>query len=420
MHLAQFLSSSRIKKLLTLTSLLLYVNCTHAEYPTDIRQVTVLGYQVDRQNWNRGSNWFDEAWTKHHANIWRNQPEAYRFHKAVVMFPFEWKQIYNDDSIVPTASQARDHGWKNYRWNNGGADDPIGIAKKHPRVKAGDAVVLPKIGFSATATPRPLPQFIKSRSDWWWIGGSTSTGPGAQEFLRLDKPEVRQHVENVLYAITQKWGSDPAVLMFAFGEYFNGPPANHPQGFNATKHKEAVKVILNNVIAKMPRDSNGKRQMLGLVSPNFGGNFERNDIITMGLVPVESNVELHFPVEGFQLNANQLYYASKGAHLLSKSDSRFYDLGKKFDWSKAPNNPFGLGPQNKNVPLEAQHYMWYRTHMIPTQSIIFGVGPGVGQSDIEIAIRKFGRGGSMTNQWGVSPILFEGVSPPKPPRMSSN
>ncbi len=407
-------------RILLVAALLLSANCSSADYPDDIRQVTVLGYQVDRQNWNRGSDWFEKAWKKHHATIWRDQREAYRYHKPVVMFPFEWKQIYNDDSITPTSEQARDHNWKNYRWNNGGADDPIATAKQHPRVKAGDAVIIPKIGFTATATPFPIPRFIKANKDWWWGAGSTSTGPASQEFIRLDIPEVRQHVENVLYAITQKWGSDPAIAMFVFGEYFNGPAEEHPPGFNSTKHKEAVKTILRNVIAKMPRDNNNRRQMLGLASPNFGGSFIRKDIITMGLVPVESNVEPRFPPESFKLTEDQVYYAENGAHLFSKGDSRFYDLGKKFDWSRAPDNPFGYGPHSKNVPLTAEQYMWYRTHIIPTQSIVFGIGPGVGQEDIESAIRKFGRGGTQANNWGGSPRKLEIVSPPEPPSMTFN
>ncbi|MGB0849305.1 MAG: hypothetical protein ACPGSM_21395 [Thiolinea sp.] len=399
-----------------LTALLIFAQIVSAAYPTNIRQQTMLGYNIDTQAWSRADvgakTWFEDAWDTHHADRWANQPDAYSQHFAGVMFPFEWKQIYVDDSITPTTSQARDHTWSNYIWNNGGTDDPIGIAKLHARVIAGDAVVIPKIGFSATATPTPVPQFIRDVSSWWWIGGGTSTSPTVQHFIRYDNADVQDHVENVLYAMHQKWGNDPAVAGFIFGEYFNGPSEDHPSGFSAKNHKEGVKTILTNVLAAMPLDSDGKRQMLGLASPTFGGTFVRDDIIDMGLLPVSSNVELVFPPENYALMEDLKYYSDQGAHVLSKGDSRFYDLAKKFDWTDAPSNPNGYGSSDTAVVVDVEDYSWYHCDVVPTHSIFYNTGSGLTQSEINTAISKFGRGGSLASTWCVAPATYSASSAP--------
>lgn len=386
-------------------------------YPTNIREMVVLGQSIDGQHWSRADEgaktWFEDAWDTHIADRWTNQPDAWNEHFVGVFFPFEWKQLYVDHSIVPTPAQARDHTWSNYIFNNGGIDDPIAKAKLHPRVIAGDAVLIPKIGFSATATPSPVPDFIKATSSWWWLGGSTSTGPGTQEFIRYDNADVREHVENVLYALHQKYGSDPAVMMFIFGEYFNGPQADHPSGFSGTAHKEGVKTILVNAIADMPLDGDGKRQMIGLSSPTFGGSFVRDDIIDMGIVPVASNVELIFPPEDYDLLANDLYYVAQGIPILSKNDSRFFDLGNQsFDWSQAPSNPFNLGSGDTSVTPTIEQVFWYRTSVVPTHSMLFNTGDGLSQSDINTAISKYARGGSEVATWGAGPIAYSAASAP--------
>lgn len=391
-------------------------NAQSSGYPTNIRSMVAFGQSIDGQFWSRADEgaktWFEDAWDTHIADRWDNQPEAWDEHFVGIFFPFEWKQLYVDHSIVPTSVQARDHTWSNYIWNNGGINDPIAKAKLHPRVIAGDAVLIPKIGFSATATPSPVPDFIKATSSWWWLGGSTSTGPGDQEFIRYDNADVRAHVENTLYALHQKYGNDPAVMMFIFGEYFNGPSADHPAGFNATTHKEGVKTILINAIADMPLDSNGKRQMIGLSSPTFGGGFVRDDIINMGICPVASNVELIFPPEGYDLLANDLYYVAQGIPVLSKTDSRFFDLGKTFDWTSAPSNPFGLGSGDTAVQITAEQVLWYRTNIVPTHSILFNTGSGLTQSAINTAISKYARGGSEVATWGAGPIAYSVASSP--------
>lgn len=399
---------------------LCFAQIAFAAYPTDIRQKTMLGYNVDGQAWSRenknGKTWFEYAWDTHHADRWGSQPAAYEKHFAAVMFPVEWEQIYTNQNDTPTSAEARDHTWDGYIWNNGGIDDPIAIAKQHPRVAAGDAVIIIKMGFSATATPTPLPNFIKNNNGWWWESFRDDAETDPREHLRFDVTAARQHVEDAFYAMTQKYGNDPAVSMIVFGEYFNGKSQYHPSGLNKTAYKEAVETILDNVITAMPRDGDGKRMMIGLSSPSFGGTFVRDDIIDLGIVPIESNVEMVFPPSDYALTLNAKYWSDEGIHIMSKGDSQFFgsDKQKSFSWADAPQpNPFGFGPDATLRPLGVDQYLWYKGSELPTHSVLFNIGQDeVTQADINDAISKFARGGSEVGTWGVSPPEFPGAETP--------
>lgn len=367
--------------------------------------------------------WFRTEWNKVMATVVKDHSCALQEHYPTLVGKVHWSEAYIDSSIKPTRAQARDPKWSNYVWNQpeNGNDfvyDGITDAVNDPLIDNGKGIAKLAVIVGLTASSDALipPVWMRKDKSLTWLEPNNVAGKNDHSHVRFDNPVAVDHAADFLTALLAKYGNNKGIHSISLAEYFLGVLSDRPAGLNKDKYLVGVKNLWSKVVQAAPRDADGNRVNIMQFNPLLNAEVTINDLEALGIGISESDTQLHFGDAITRVTATmKKLYDGKKVHVMIGGDARFACQGRRQGWDGTPN-PFGHKNGYSGVATP-QELFWFHSDKgpVPTHSFFLTIAnycKGAPQTSANFidAIKKFGRCGTETNQWGVAPVAFSNGS----------
>ena len=313
-----------------------------------------------------------------------------------------WRDLLVDENKAPSShAEARNPAWSNYKWNH---TDVIQDMTSAPSMADNKAKLGLLIAATATSAPDPVPAWMKAAGLTW------SDGDGRVR-VRMDKEDGWRYVADLYVAIIRKYGRNRRIANLVMGEYYPGPPEEHPPDFSKEAFVANALKIWKDVIANAPRDKSGKRTTIVQVNPIL-----RNGIVTStDLVNLKLGISRSDPYlfehgcgepgdvlgePGTISRVRQNLYGI--VPLLQQGDAALFKDGESATWTGI-DNPFGY-TSGQVVPMELEHLAWYfgSKGVVPANSMTIKDHP-ILSDDWFSTFDRFGPNGTDAPAWGRLP-----------------
>ena len=411
----------------------------------EVRHYSAIGVKSSgRKVFDQPANgWFAAEWNKTMGKIVIDpQTCAFDNHYPAIAAKFRWSKAYVDELVKPTRSQARDPNWSNYIWNQKDKSSESVVFDGISNALGGDLIDHGRgiaklsviVGLTATSDNLLPPAWMRTDKSLTWLEGENKNGKSSNWHVRFDNPVAVDHAADFLAAFLGKYGNDKGLHSINLGEYYFGQAKYIPSGLDKDKYRVGVKNLWSKIVQSAPRDSNGKRVNIVQANPLFSSQVTIEDMENIGVGITVSDIDLDFPISKRPETAALRNLYDRGrVHVMIDGDARYACDGRRQRWDGTPN-PFGHGNGFTGVATP-QEAFWYHSESgpAPTHSIFMTIATWCSSpqttANFVDAVKKFGRCGTETSEWGVAPATFPGgvnvvdstpSSKPSPPQLVVN